>query len=144
LNWVLWYPGRTLLPNKYLRKARGSKTRSMLDTGALDSRQSIIFMHAAAVYDNQTAFRTHLHDIMSNHINAPGIVSQPAAAFRHSDKRRVGRFEKPRRCLLQWVLTWRGPSANCFISTSDPDSEFWAKAFLPKNKSDLSCSKGDL
>jgi hypothetical protein len=63
------------------------------------------FMHAAAVPQHQTAFRTHLHDITSNHINASGPIPQPAASFRHSVKRGVGRLEKPRRCLLQSVLT---------------------------------------
>jgi hypothetical protein len=74
--------------------------------GGLDRGQSIdSFTHAAGVPQHQTAFRTHLHDITSNHINASGPISQPAVSFRHSDKRGVGRLEKPRRCLLQSVLT---------------------------------------
>lgn len=61
-------------------------------------------MHACSGSpQHQTAFRTHLHDITSNHINASGLISQPAASFRHSDLRGVGRLEKPRRCLLQSV-----------------------------------------
>lgn len=60
----------------------------------------------AAVPEHQTAFRTHLHDITSNHINASGLISQPADSLRHSDKRGVGWFSKPRRRLLQSVLTW--------------------------------------
>ena len=59
----------------------------MLDTGALDRGQSInSCMHAAALSEHQTAFRTHLHDITSNHINASGLISQPAASFWHPDK----------------------------------------------------------
>jgi hypothetical protein len=44
----------------------------------------------AALPEHQTALRTHLHNIMSNRINASALISQPAAPFRDSDSE-IGR-----------------------------------------------------
>ena len=120
----------------------------MLDTGALDRGQSInSFMHACKLHTPsiKQLSETHLHNIMSNHINASALISQPAAAFWNS-YREIGRNVLVVATLFAAVCVEFMADRAQTVSSQRPirTGNSGPKTSFPMNKSDLSCSEGDL